>query len=197
MELMGRTVFTTPVVKTMFRGVARLLLWIGGWKVEGKKPDVDKCVMIAAPHTSNWDFYYAIAMAFVLDLEIYALGKKELVENRFGKIMLFLGLVPVDRAKSNNLVGQAVAAFNEREKMILVVPPSGTRSRVEKWKTGFYHIAHGAGVPICLTWLDYARKRGGIGPLFTPTGRVDRDMAEIQSFYVGITGKYPEKSLKG
>ena len=195
MDCLNRTIFTTPGVKQIMGLLSRFLLWIGGWRVEGEKPDLDKYVLIAAPHTSNWDFYYAVLMAFAFDLELYMFGKKELVAHPLGCVMRWMGVVPVDRKVRGGLVDQAVRQFDKRKKMVLGIPPSGTRSRVAKWKTGFYYIATGANLPICLASIDYSKKLGRMGPLFYPTGDLEADMVEILKFYDGVTGKRQENAL--
>jgi 1-acyl-sn-glycerol-3-phosphate acyltransferase len=113
-----------------------------------------------------------------------------------GKIMKWLGIFPIDRSKSNNVVAQTVQRFNDSENLIIVVPPSGTRNQVAYWKTGFYYIAVGAGVPISLAFVDYGRKQSGLGPLIYPTGDIKADMLEIRKFYADIQGKYPEKQIR-
>ena len=110
--------------------------------------------------------------------------------------MKWLGILPIDRSKSNNLVELTIQQFNSSDKLIIIVPPSGTRNKVAYWKTGFYYIACGAGVPIALGFIDYGKKTGGIGPLFYPTGDIDKDMKEIRKFYADIKGKYPEKQIR-
>ena len=110
-----------------------------------------------------------------------------------GPILKWLGAIPIDRRKSNNVVSQSITAFERCEKMVLVVPPSGTRQKVTYWKTGFYYIAHGAGVPIALGFLDYSRKVGGFGPSIIPSGDIERDMITIRRFYADITGKFPRQ----
>jgi 1-acyl-sn-glycerol-3-phosphate acyltransferase len=100
-------------------------------------------------------------------------------------------VMPIDRSRTNNVVSQSIASFSRCDRLALVVPPSGTRKRVLYWKTGFYHIANGAGVPIVLGFLDYRRKVGGFGPIVRPTGDIDTDMAVIRNFYRDISGKYP------
>ncbi|MDZ4163819.1 MAG: hypothetical protein U1C55_01715, partial [Smithellaceae bacterium] len=100
--------------------------------------------------------------------------------------------IPIDRSRSHNLVGQSVQAFRERDKLIMVIPPEGTRKKVSYWKTGFYHIASGANIPIVLGFLDYRRKAAGIGPTFYPTGRIEEDMQKIMTFYATITGKHQD-----
>jgi 1-acyl-sn-glycerol-3-phosphate acyltransferase len=169
--------------------VGLLFLKILGWRAEGKIPDINKFVIIAAPHTSNWDFPITLAVAFALKIKIYWMGKAAMFRWPFGAALRWLGGIPIDRSRAHNLVEQSVQAFQEREKLIMVVPPEGTRKKVSYWKTGFYHIARGAGVPIVLGFLDYRRKAGGIGPTFHPTGRIEEDMRQIQAFYATITGK--------
>lgn len=193
---MKTTIFHTPVIRHIMPVISRIILFCHGWKVKGKLPDVPKFVMIAAPHTSNWDFFYTVLVAFVIKARIYAMGKKSLTRGPLGIIMKWLGILPIDRSKSNNLVELTIQQFNSSDKLIIIVPPSGTRNKVAYWKTGFYYIALGAGVPIALGFIDYGKKTGGIGPLFYPTGDIDADMKEIRKFYADIKGKYPEKQIQ-
>ena len=174
------------------RGVGRLYLRFSGWRVEGRFPDDAKTVVIAAPHTSNWDMPLMLAIAWVLDVRPAWLGKRELFRRPFGWLMRRLGGVPVDRAVRQNVVQQAVDRFAAVERLHLVIPPSGTRSRATHWRSGFYHIARGAGVPIVCAFLDYRRKVGGIGPVLRASGDIAGDMTRIRGFYVGIAGKFPE-----
>ncbi len=192
---MKTTIFTTPVIRHIIPYVSKTILFCMGWKAKGQLPDVPKCVMIAAPHTSNWDYFYTLNVAFILKAKIYAMGKQSLTEGPFGGIMKWLGIIPIDRSKSNNIVNITIEAFNDNDKLIVIVPPSGTRGKVTYWKTGFYHIANGAGVPISLGFIDYATKTGGIGPLIYPTGDIEADMKKIKEFYADIKGKYPEQQI--
>jgi len=112
----------------------------------------------------------------------------------FGAFLRWLGGIPIDRSKKNGVVGQCIDMFAQHDELILAVPPEGTRKKVRCWKSGFYHIAAGAEVPIALGYLDYKRRRGGIGGVVYPTGDYDKDIQEIQAFYTGITPKYPEFS---
>jgi 1-acyl-sn-glycerol-3-phosphate acyltransferase len=109
--------------------------------------------------------------------------------------MLWFGILPIDRNTSNNVVSQTIDAFNKHDTLSIIIPPSGTRNKVQYWKTGFYHIAYGAGVPIALGFIDYKHKVGGLGPFVTPTGDIENDMVGIKAFYADITGKYPEKQI--
>ncbi|MCK5687218.1 lysophospholipid acyltransferase family protein [bacterium] len=185
----NNTIFFTPILRNIMPLISNLILFCLGWRVKGKMPDAPKCVIIAAPHTSNWDFVYMLLTAFVLKTPIYVMGKKSLTEGFFGGVMLWLGIIPIDRSKSNNIVELTIEQFNSSEKLIIIVPPSGTRDKITYWKTGFYYIALGAKVPISLGFIDYGRKIGGIGPLLYPTGNIDADMKLIKQFYSDIKGK--------
>ena len=191
---MNYTIFNTPVIKTLLRGLSLFLMKITGWKSTGSLPDVQKYVLIVAPHTSNWDLFYGILVALALKLDARFMAKKELFRRPFGPVMKWLGGVPIDRSAAGHTVDQVVSAFRNNEKFILAIAPEGTRSRAACWKSGFYHIAVSAGVPIQLGFLDYSTKRGGAGPLLMPTGSIDEDMLVIRRFYLGVTGKYADKA---
>jgi len=123
------------------------------------------------------------------------MGKEAIFRWPFKGFFKWLGGIPIDRSKSSNVVSQSIQLFHQNEKLILAIPPAGTRKKVKKWKTGFYHIANGANVPIVLGFLDYRRKVGGIGPVVYSTGDIEADMKTIRAFYDSVTGKYPEKSM--
>lgn len=176
------------------RGLGRVYLKLFGWRVEGRLPPDAKVVVIAAPHTSNWDLPFMLAVAYVLGATPAWLGKRELFSWPFGWLMRFLGGIPVDRRARHNVVQQAVERFAAVERLFLVVPPSGTRSRATHWKSGFYHIAAGAGVPIVCAFLDYRRRVGGIGPVLMPSGDVRADMDVIRRFYAPIVGRHPSRT---
>ena len=172
--------------------IARGFLAVTGWKPDGARPEALRFVLIAAPHTTNWDFPYLLAFAALYDIEISWLGKKSLFRPPFGWIMRALGGIPIVRHRRENVVTAMAAAFEGRERLGLVVPAEGTRSHVDYWKSGFYHIARKAEVPIVLSYLDYEKKRGGFGPVFYPAGDVGRDMEVIRAFYEGKQGKFPK-----
>jgi 1-acyl-sn-glycerol-3-phosphate acyltransferase len=190
---MHHTIFDTPGVNTLMRWLSLIVLRLLGWKAEGVAPSEAKYVLIAAPHTSNWDFPYTLMICFALRLNVYWMGKASLFPPILGTVMRWLGGVPVFRERSGNLVQATVDAFNENEKLTVIVPPEGTRGKVTHWKTGFYYIAHGAGVPIALGYLDFKHKVGGIGQVFYTTGDISKDMTVIQEFYAGISGKNPQQ----
>jgi 1-acyl-sn-glycerol-3-phosphate acyltransferase len=188
---MQRTIFTSPLVSPFFRGFSLICLRLAGWTVEGHLPDhAQKSVLIAAPHTSNWDLPMTIMVAFALRLRPHWMGKASIFRAPFGGIMRWLGGVAVEREKSNNLVEfSAQAIRNAPHPVQLIVPPEGTRSKARHWKTGFYHIARSAQVPIVMAFMDYSTKRSGLGPLFQPTGNMEVDLAAIKAFYRPFKGK--------
>ncbi|MFZ6771873.1 lysophospholipid acyltransferase family protein [Undibacterium sp. SXout7W] len=190
---MHLTIFETPLINTLMRWLSVLVLRLMGWRIEGQAPAVQKYVLIAAPHTSNWDFPVTLMVCFAMRLRVYWMGKASLFPPVFGLVMRWLGGIPVDRSKAGNLVQSTVDAFHRSERLTVIVPPEGTRGKVTHWKTGFYYIAEGSGVPIALGYLDFKKKLAGIGKMFTPTGDINADMEEIKAFYNGITGKNPKQ----
>ncbi len=192
---MHRTIFTTPVVNTLLRAFSVSFLKLTGWKVEGSLPaEARTSVFIAAPHTSNWDLPYTLMVAFALRLNPYWMGKHTLFKAPFGPVMRWLGGIAVNRDQGSNLVAASAQAIREADGPLqLIVPPEGTRSKTRYWKTGFYHIAKTADVPIVMAYMDYSSKRSGLGPLFIPTGDVDADMAAIKAFYAPFKGKNAEQ----
>ncbi len=188
---MHPTIFDTPLVNTLLRWLSIAFLKLTGWKVVGELPaNAAKSVLIAAPHTSNWDLPYTLMVAFVLRLNVYWIGKASIFRPPFCGVMMWLGGIPVDRSQSNNLVAASSAALTlAAGPLQLIVPPEGTRSGTRFWKTGFYYIAQGAGVPIVLAFLDYDKKIGGLGPAFQTTGDIEADMTAIKAFYARVKGK--------
>jgi 1-acyl-sn-glycerol-3-phosphate acyltransferase len=180
----------------------RLVRWLlmrwysrSGWEVESCGPMPEKAVVIAAPHTSNWDLPYTLAIAFHLDLSIRWVGKKSIFRWPFGRLMRWLGGVSVDRSKRSDMVQQLAEFITTSPAPIhLVIAPEGTRDAVREWKSGFYHMALAAKVPLALGFVDYKRKISGIGKIMIPSGDYSTDLAIIQDFYRTITARYPEKS---
>jgi 1-acyl-sn-glycerol-3-phosphate acyltransferase len=191
---MRYTLFDTPVISPLIRGLAFSFLKVFGWRLEGRLPDVDKLVVIAAPHTSNWDLPVLLSLAFALRAKACWLGKHSLFRRPFGFLFRWMGGIPVYRSASKNMVAQSVEMFRNCEKLILTIPPEGTRSKVSYWKTGFYYIALGAGTPIAMAFIDYKRKASGVGPTLYPTGNIEADMEVIRNFYATVTAKYPDKA---
>lgn len=187
---MQHTMFDTPIINVMLRRLALSLMWVFRWRIEGELPDTPKYVLIAAPHTSNWDLPIMLSLAFAFRTRLFWMGKDTLFRRPFGAVMRWLGGIPIDRSKAHNVVEQSAEHFRKTESLVMVVPPEGTRQKVRYWKTGFYRIAESARVPIVLGFLDYRRKVGGIGPVVVPTGDIEADMKKIRAFYADITGKY-------
>ena len=173
--------------------IANFVLFIFGWKASYLKEfHSEKCVMIAAPHTSNWDLLFAITVYWKEGVNAKFLIKDDYTKGLKGLLFKWLGAIGVDRSKNNNMVDYAVGLFKETEKLVLLVPAEGTRKRVRKWRMGFYHIAKKANVPVSLGYLDYENKIAGIGGLIFLSEDIDKDMKIIEDFYKDITAKYPE-----
>lgn len=177
---------------TIKQHLARAILRLFGWRVEGVRPEARQFVMIAAPHTSNWDFPLLLLYAAAFDIHMSWLGKHHLFKPPFGWFMRLVGGVPVHRHENRNLVEDMAATFNDFEDLAIVIPAEGTRRRSEYWKSGFYHVARTAGVPIVPSYLDYGQKRGGFGPTLNPTGEVAKDMDFFREFYAPMRGKFPD-----
>ncbi len=180
-----------PDARGLGAWLGRSFLRLAGWRLEGAPPALPKYVVIAAPHTTNWDLPFMLAIGLSYGVKVSWFGKASLFRPPVGYFSRALGGIRVDRGKGNNQVDQAVRLFSERDQLVLAVPPEGTRGRTRYWRTGFYFIADGAGVPIVLGFLDYARKVGGVGGVIVPTGSIESDMREITAFYSGVTGKHP------
>jgi len=191
---MRYTIFDTPVISMLMRSLAFSILKVFGWRLEGRLPDVNKLVVIAAPHTSNWDLPVLLSLAFALKAKACWLGKHTLFRWPYGFLFRWMGGIPVYRSASQNVVAQSVEMFRNSEKLILTIPPEGTRSKVSHWKTGFYYIALGAEGPRARAVIDYKRKASGVGPTLYPTGDIEADMEIIRNFYINVTAKYPDKA---
>ena len=176
----------------------KLIFKLHKWKVTHFLPEnIKKCVIIAAPHTSNWDFVYAMGALSVMKLKLRFTIKKEWVRFPFKYIMKSLGALPIDRNAIKNgekkgTVDAVVDLFTDRDELRLMVTPEGTRAKMEKWKTGFYYIALKAKVPIALAFIDYKKKVCGIDKIIYPSGDFNFDMQQIMDFYKNTNGKYPQ-----
>lgn len=159
-----------------------------GWRIDGEIPNLPRFVVIVAPHSSNWDFVVGAAAMFALDLRLSFLGKDTLFRGPLGPLMRAMGGIAVDRASSHGVVASAIGAFEEREQLVLAIAPEGTRKAVERLKSGFLHIARGAGVPILLATIDGASRAIRLGPLFEPTADPHGDLAHIERHYRGVRG---------
>ena len=175
-------------MRFMLKPLATLWLKLNGWEAHIDDPSLQKCVVVAAPHTSNWDMPYTMTVGIKLDLDINWLGKHSLFKPPWGGFMRFLGGIPIDRSRSANYVEVLAREFEKRDRMVLVLAAEGTRSRTEFWRSGFYHIAKAADVPIVAGYMDYKAKRGGLGRVIYPIGTQKEVMDQLREFYEGIEG---------
>ena len=178
----------------MGRFFAKIILKIWGWKIHGAIPSgISKCVIVAAPHTSNYDFFVGWLAYSEMGVRARFLIKKEAFKGFLGPIARSMGGIAIDRGMRNNMVDQVAGLFDKYESLYVVITPEGTRKLVRKWKKGFYFIAQKANVPIALAYMDYDKKEGGVGPVIYPSGDYKKDMEIIEDFYKDITAKHPEK----
>lgn len=164
-------------------GLATRSLRLAGWAYEGDVPPEKKYVALAVPHTSNWDGLLLVLLLRSIGLEMEWMLKDTWMRGPLKPVMRSLGAVGIDRSRARNVVDQMVDEFRRRDAFVLGIPPEGTRSRVEYWKSGFYHIALGANVPVVPGYLDFARKRAGLGRAIPMTGDVRADMDALRAFY--------------
>jgi len=178
----------------MKRLFALLYFWLSGWKIVQKPPkDLKKCVLIAAPHTSNFDFVYGRFGTTMLGMKTRFLMKKEAFKGPMGWLVKQAGGIPVDREKNNKIVEVVAELFNKNESFFLMVTPEGTRKLVKKWRRGFYAIAMEANVPIACVYLDYRKREIGLGMVFHPTGDFEKDIGVLQNFYRDKAARHPDR----
>ena len=183
------------LMSRLFRSLLVAIYHRHGWIATGTVPTPRKFVLIAAPHTSNWDFLYFVGLTEDLGIRPHFMGKTSLFRWPWRNFMLDMGGLPVDRSGSKNYVQQMIDEFGRRDEFMLTIAPEGTRGNVRSWKTGFYHIAMGAKVPIVIGMMDYPSKIGGLGAEIWPTGDYEADMKEVAKWYAQVTPKHPEKKM--
>ena len=177
----------------MKKALGKFILTISGWKSDYNTDlEITKCVMIAAPHTSNWDLLYAMAVFWKYDINAKFFIKNNYTKGIHGYLFRAIGAIGVDRSKNNNLVDYASNLFKNTEELVLLIPAEGTRKRVKRWKKGFYHIAKKSNVPVALGFLDYKNKIAGVGKVVHLTENFEEDMNGMEEFYKSKTGKYPD-----
>ena len=188
------------MVQPVFEKFAEKSLNMLGWEIDNHWPlDLAQCVMIAAPHTSNWDALYARLALKALGVNVRLTIKDSYMKLPFGPFVRAMGGIGIDRSVKQagqerpSMVQLMSDLFKTHPKLVMLVTPEGTRAKQEQWKTGFYHVATTAGVPIALAYMDYAKKKTGVGKIVYPTGDYEKDMVEIMSFYAEINAKFPEK----
>jgi 1-acyl-sn-glycerol-3-phosphate acyltransferase len=171
----------------LLRRCALRLLSLLGWRLDIHLPDEPKLVVLAAPHTSNWDGVLAVLAMLAMELRLGLFIKHTAFDGILGPVLRKVGALPIDRSARGGVIAQTVGAFNTQPQLLIGIAPEGTRRRVAKWKRGFYLIADGARVPLVCAYIDYARKTVGTGPVLMPTGDYARDLEAIQAFYRTIT----------
>ncbi|QJR10355.1 hypothetical protein DSM104443_01413 [Usitatibacter rugosus] len=174
-----------------WRWVGRTVLGSFGWRIEGDLPNLTKFVIAVAPHTSNWDFVFGAATMFALDIRLAFIGKHTIFVWPFSTVLRWMGGIPIDRAAAQGVVAESVRAFRAAGERVLVIAPEGTRRRVEHFRTGFLHIARGAGVPVVLVALDYGHKCVRLGPTIEPGEDVEADRDRVEAHFRPIHGKHP------
>lgn len=179
--------------RSLIQLTTALILRLMGWRFQGELPLPAKCVLIGAPHTSNWDILYTFLLMGASRRRFRWVAKHTLFRGMGGVILKWLGGIPVRRDARHNFVDQMAEIFRKSERLVLAIVPEGTRSKAEYWKTGFYYIAREAGVPVLMGFVDFSRKITGIGPALIPSGDITADFDIIRAFYSGKTGRDPEK----
>ena len=177
----------------MKRAIARVVLRLTRWGTEGDPPDAARFVAIAAPHTSNWDLLYLLMHGWYHDVDMSWLAKDSLFVGPLGWLLRAFGGIPVARGSRGGMVAALAAEFEASERLVVVIPPEGTRSWSDHWKSGFYRVAFAAQVPMVCVYLDYGNRIGGFGPAVVASGDVDGDMAVIRAFYADKAGKFPDQ----
>lgn len=178
----------------MLQAIAKGILKVGGWEIVGELPAAKRAVVIAAPHTSNWDGFWALVYKVAVQLDIHFFAKQSLFWFPLNVLLRALGGIPLDRKRAGSAVEQAIEMFRENDSYYFGLAPEGTRSRADHWKSGFYRIARGADVPVVLGLLDYGKRRIGIGPTLELSGDWEKDLAFCREFYRDIQGRWPDKA---
>ncbi|MEZ4829200.1 MAG: 1-acyl-sn-glycerol-3-phosphate acyltransferase [Bacteroidia bacterium] len=176
--------------------LSKLLMFFSGWKIEGQAPPEKKYIMVVGPHTSSWDFVFGLATKTILRLPTKYLGKAELFRGPFGGFFRAVGGYPVDRSAHQNLVDAVVELFNQHDAFSIAVAPEGTRSYTPELKTGFYHIARKANIPIRMVGLDYAKKAVTIAEPFFAGPDMEADIQKVVDYFRNTGAKYPEKTIR-
>lgn len=175
------------------RGARALLRW-SGWRLVGNAPSVTRCLIIFAPHTSNWDFPLLLCVRFAFGRPVAYLAKDTLFRFPIAGVLRWTGAVPVERTERHSLVQTLTRAFRERSELWLAMSPEGTRARTDHWKSGFYHVAREARVPLLLAFIDAEKRECGLGELIELSGDIEADLARLRAFYSKKTGIRPERA---
>lgn len=189
---MIKTLFEYAALSRLLSVCAAWLFRVAGWRIEGVLPKAPKFIVAAAPHTTNWDFLVMLGVVLIVRLPVHWLGKHTIFRPPFGSIFARLGGIPIDRGKSSNVVEQLVQVFAARERFVLTISPEGSRRQVGRWKSGFYHIAKGAAVPLLLVSVHYPRRTVTIGEPFYASDDAAADARHITAFFATARGKFSQ-----
>lgn len=181
---------------TAAQRAAGWLLRRAGWTISGERPAVPRYVLVASPHSSNWDTAIMLLFAVHFGIRLRWIGKRESFRWPLGPLLRRLGGIPIDRGGGRGLVAATAEVFRGRAHLALAIAPDGTRRALDYWRSGFYHIAQAADVPLVLAFLDWGTRRAGIGPTMAVTGNVAADMDGIRAFYAGMAARYPEQTSR-
>lgn len=176
----------------ILRTIAKTILRLGGWETVGGQPEVKKAVLIAAPHTSNWDGFWLLVYKVAIGLDVRFLAKEALFWWPLGNLLSALGAMPIDRKSGSDVIRQVASDFAKQDSFYLALAPEGTRSWKPYWKSGFYRIATSAKVPVIMGFIDYRTKRMGLGDMITLSGNIEQDLDKIRAFYGPLQGRRPE-----
>ena len=178
--------------------IAKFVFWVAGWKIgTWADPSIKKSMMIAAPHTSNWDLIFARGAFYLMDVDVRFTVKKEWIDHwLLGGLVRSVGGLAVDRSKNNSLVDGMIQLFNEHEELVILITPEGTRKHQPRWRKGYYFAALGANVPIQLGYLNYEKKEAGVAGAVYPTGDYAADEEKIKAYYRTVPGKFPEQGVR-
>ncbi len=180
------------MVRTILKWISGAVLWVFRWKTRLTLPEAPRVVAVVAPHSSYWDFPILIAAALKHGVDAHWIGTHRLFRGPGWPFFRWLGGIPVDRSRRNGLVASVIEAIHADQHVILALAPEGSRYRREEWKTGFYRIAMGAGVPLFLVGIDYETKTVRADLTFVPTGDLESDLARIGEYFAPMRGKRPE-----
>ena len=181
---------------TLRQRAAGFLLRRAGWTISGAVPAAPRYVLVASPHSSNWDTAVMLLFALHFGIRLRWVGKRESFRWPLGPLLRRLGGIPIDRVGGRGVVASTAEVFRDGAPLALAIAPDGTRSARDYWRSGFYHIARAADVPLVLSFLDWGARRAGIGPTLALTGDIAADMGQIRAFYAGMVGRYPEQTSR-
>ena len=199
MAAMVRAAATDVRPGAVVRAIMAAIVWVyrrQGWRATSEGPIPKRCIIIAAPHTSNWDFLFFVGLTHDLGIRSHFMAKRELFVWPIGGFLRQIGGIAIDRSRSGAYVQAMIDEFARRDDFVLTIAPEGTRGSVRKWRTGFYHIALGAAVPMVCGLMDYRRKQGGLGPAMMASGDYAADLQRVEAYYRSVTPRHPARAMQ-